>query len=947
MIMKKSCGKRWLSLLLVLLLVIGNFSGLSVKAADEIPAIKSVTVSTDTVSASGGEVTVTVAGTALPGTLYYRLQEKAEEDIHWSALTMNRIAVNGIGKTGGVFKAVIPANNTGKARQVRVGVNDTNSNSGMVYHPTVIFQSAAGNESEEVDKTELDKAIKAAEALNASDYTAESWSSLTTALSVAKTVFSKADALKADVDASTAVLNNAIAALVKNTPEIAENSKIQAKVSDKYGNAVSGVKFELVDTSASDEHIADITSDVEGNLDYSVENLQNGTYRLKMPFTGEYTCSPSKGYLYQVADGKIAQIDSKDFTGTENIQFTLTKIGGTTEPDTPQTNAKTLLINVVDKDGKPFDKCGFAIKDLAFPDAAGVTKYPSNGILKVTVDAYCENGEVQIASASSGKYTIEPEKISFTAKNGAFTTVNGQAYDGTQTFTIKVTENGGAEVEKPEIKTITADPTNLSSDGGMVTFTVAGTKLMSNLNVSVTGVTESAQVQLLKKIDTDMLQQYTVHFPANDSKEAKEYMIVAAIKGDLLSTQNATVTVSGKEETDNPGEITGNAKITSAKVTPEQVDNYGGTVKLEVTGTELTDNNWGVEAKAYLAGMDVAMDQFKIEVTDITATGATLKIPENTMKNALEYRIVAGARTKDGIAEQAIVKVLQDAKGDSVKIYPELVEMVDDYTINITMEQNVTLGMDGDAAALRKRFFIADYGNENSNRIELTDEDEITVENNIVSITFKESPELKTTSQLYVKNGALRSTEGVNVSAFSWLITSKPRVTAIVLEKDILDSKGGTVKGYLKGVRLNEINDIEGKILMAGSSVAMDIPVTIGSGERPEITFDLPENTSKLTKSYSISLTLGGIPVYVSSVVSVLPDGATDKDQTLSALTITGNNKTYTNEDSTEIVVKVSQQEGELKTRLNLYGTNLDSTKTEVRAIDQNGVIWPVHHIPE
>ena len=112
------------------MLVIGNFSGLSVKAADEIPAIKSVTVSTDTVSASGGEVTVTVAGTALPGTLYYRLQEKSEEDIHWSALTMNRIAVNGIGKTGGVFKAVIPANNTGKARQVRVGVNDTNSNSG-------------------------------------------------------------------------------------------------------------------------------------------------------------------------------------------------------------------------------------------------------------------------------------------------------------------------------------------------------------------------------------------------------------------------------------------------------------------------------------------------------------------------------------------------------------------------------------------------------------------------------------------------------------------------------------------------------------------------------------------------------------------------------------------------------------------------------------------------
>lgn len=947
MIMKKSYGKRWLSLLLALLLVISNFSGVSVKAADEFPEIKSVTVSTDTLSASGGEVTVTVAGTALPGTLYYRLQEKAEEDTHWSALTMNRIAVDGIGETGGVFKAVIPANNTGKARQVRIGVNYLNSNTGMVYHQTVILQSAAGDETEEVDKTELDKAIKAAETLNASDYTGESWSRLETALRAAKAAFNKSDVTKAEVDSCTAALNNAVAALVKNTPANSEDSKIQVKVVDKSGKAVSGVKFELVDTSASDEHVADITSDAEGKLEYSVENLQNGTYRLKMPFTGEYTCSPSKGYLYLIADGKISQIDSKDFTGTEDVQFTLTKIGGTTEPDNPAANTKILLINVVDKDGKPFDKCGFSIKDLAFPDASGVTKYPTNGTLKVTVDAYCESGEVQIASASAAKYTIEPEKISFTAKSGAFTTVNGQAYDGTQTFTIKVTENGGTEVEKPEIKSIMAEPASLTSEGGIVTFTVAGTKLVSNLNVSVTGVTESAQIRPLKELDTDMLQKYVITFPANESTEAKEYMITAAIKGDLLSTQSVTVTVAGKEEIDNPGEITGNAKVTSAKVTPEQIDNYGGTVKLEVTGTDLTDNNWGVEARAYIAGMDVAMDKFKIEVTDITATGATLHIPENTMKNTLEYRIVVGAKTKDGIAEQATVKVLQEAKGDSVRIYPELVEMVDDYTINITMEKNVTLGMNGDAAALRRRFFIADYGNENSNRIELTDEDEITVEDNIVTITFKESPEIKTTSQLYVKDGALKSVDGVNVSAFSWLITSKPRVTAIVLEKDILDSKGGTVKGYLKGVRLNEVNGIEGKILVAGSSVATDIPVTIGSGERPEITFDLPENTSKLTQSYSISLTIDGIPVYVSSVVSVLSEGATEKDQTLSALTITGNNKTYTNEDSTEIVVKVSQQEGELKTRLNLYGTNLDSTKTEVRAIDQNGVIWPVHHIPE
>lgn len=184
MIMKKSCGKRWLSLLLALLLVISNFSGLSVKAADEFSEIKSVTVSTDTVAATGGEVTVTVVGTTLPGTLYYRLQEKAEGDIYWTGLTSGGIAVDGLGETGGTFKATIPANSTGKARMVRVGVNYLNSNTGMIYHQTVILQPASGNESEGVDKTELDKAIKTAEALNASDYTSESWSSLTTVLSL-------------------------------------------------------------------------------------------------------------------------------------------------------------------------------------------------------------------------------------------------------------------------------------------------------------------------------------------------------------------------------------------------------------------------------------------------------------------------------------------------------------------------------------------------------------------------------------------------------------------------------------------------------------------------------------------------------------------------------------------------------------------------------------------
>ena len=51
--------------------------------------------------------------------------------------------------------------------------------------------------------------------------------------------------------------------------------------------------------------------------------------------------------------------------------------------------------------------------------------------------------------------------------------------------------------------------------------------------------------------------------------------------------------------------------------------------------------------------------------------------------------------------------------------------------------------------------------------------------------------------------------------------------------------------------------------------------------------------------------------------------------------------------NTNQITVTVEQQVGALKTVLRLAGTNLDSTKTAVRALDENGIVWPVYHIPE
>ena len=66
------------------------------------------------------------------------------------------------------------------------------------------------------DFTALEKAIKAAETLNADDYTAESWGVLQNALNKYKSIL-KTNVSQADIDAAAEAINSALRALVKKT----------------------------------------------------------------------------------------------------------------------------------------------------------------------------------------------------------------------------------------------------------------------------------------------------------------------------------------------------------------------------------------------------------------------------------------------------------------------------------------------------------------------------------------------------------------------------------------------------------------------------------------------------------------------------------------------------------------------------------------------------------
>lgn len=399
-------------------------------------------------------------------------------------------------------------------------------------------------------------------------------------------------------------------------------------------------------------------------------------------------------------------------------------------------------------------------------------------------------------------------------------------------------------------------------------------------------------------------------------------------------------------------------EITGVTADPVTIQAGGDTVRLKVTGTNLTADNWGVETERYISGTNIPPSNKAGQATivEITDKEAVIDISANGMKNDIDFVFSVGPKNGDRITKTATVTVTQEGKNyDTVTTIPTSVEMADEYTVVATFEEEIVAAKEGDA--LKKLFYVT---GSNGNRYDLGENDTVTVNENAVKIQFEDSMSeaIKGGSYLYIKEGALKLENEKILTDIKWIISASAKISSIVLDKEILDSKGGTVCARLEGYNVENISDdaIEAVVYLAGETVKSEIKITKSRDEdgTPTLTFAVPENMTDNTVSYWLSVRVSGTPVYEGAslnraqraTVSVLPEGKTDKERTLSMLTISGNNKQETG-DIKNITVNVSSAVGELKTELRLYGTNLDSSLTKVRAIDQNGIIWPVYDIPE
>ena len=111
--------------------------------------------------------------------------------------------------------------------------NDENVSQDSVKAATDGLNEAMEALVKKANKTELDKAIKAAEALNEDDYTADSWKVFAQELADAYTVSRNADATQAEVDEACKALKAAREALVeKEEPSVPEN--VDKAAAQKY-----------------------------------------------------------------------------------------------------------------------------------------------------------------------------------------------------------------------------------------------------------------------------------------------------------------------------------------------------------------------------------------------------------------------------------------------------------------------------------------------------------------------------------------------------------------------------------------------------------------------------------------------------------------------------------------------------------------------------------------
>ncbi len=291
------------------------------------PEIKTVEASKESVSAAGETVTVTVKGTALPETLYYKvlyIGQYGDSAVNYVGTSVKATGTD----EERTFEVAIPAKST-----IEFDITGWKVSVALSQYGSYVKSGAMSVAEEtpdtpvvpEVDKTELSAKITALAGLKAEDYTVASFKALQTAINEATKVFNNEEATEEEVAEALAALQAAEDGLIA----IADLPKAPESVKAVLSGAYNTVKVTWSEVEGADGYLVSYKKAADETWSEAVATTATSyTQKGLAGFTTyEFKVTPyvdKNGAVYDEAQSKTVEIKTrKDVKAPATVKATL------------------------------------------------------------------------------------------------------------------------------------------------------------------------------------------------------------------------------------------------------------------------------------------------------------------------------------------------------------------------------------------------------------------------------------------------------------------------------------------------------------------------------------------------------------------------------------------------------------------------------------------------
>lgn len=451
-------------------------------------------------------------------------------------------------------------------------------------------------------------------------------------------------------------------------------------------------------------------------------------------------------------------------------------------------------------------------------------------------------------------------------------------------------------------------------------------------------------------------------------KRALHFLSILMAFALMLGLGVVTATAAGTNDKPSVTQITYPNDISSInyKGSPDNGYSY---INLVLSGTnldKLSKSDFEFKMDDSIIDLDdsdefIYYRQFHINSADNDSAVVWIVFPENELEENRQCSITVLC-AEDGITDKTKTYTM-DSKPESTENKFSL--GVDDwkaiYSGNgcIRIRFDVSDSLDLNISPTKAKdyiFFASNTSDPYSGVVNLSDEDTVSMSDNVLSIDLANSTDNAPGYYVVLKTGTLKNSEGKILGKDEFrryhnaYITQGAHIENMSYSIITLDNNGGNVETKIKGTGFKQEGSLSVKVFNDNTRDPIQIidssDISVNEeGTEAVFTFVAPSNTTDKTKSYRLIPVINGtnaITTYIGGydVISVLPEGGSSDDVTLSSIEMQG---AYDMDDDLDVFkTSTSAEQFTSKVDAVIRGTNLSSKKTQVRAIDENGVVWPM-----